>query len=62
MDKTLLTSQYKTRPEEKFMKTKVKTIGINIISFAWEGSPMGGDIFCWRNMVAPMISVRTGIP
>ena len=36
--------------------------GMNIISFAWVGSPGGGDIFCCRNMVAPMTSVRTGIP
>ena len=40
----------------------VKKIGMNIIIFAWVGSPGGGDIFCWKNMDAHIISVITGIP
>ena len=62
MEIILLTSQYKTSPEEKLIKITVKTIGIIIIIFAWVGSPAGGDIFCWKNMVTPMIIVKTGIP
>ena len=40
----------------------VKTMGRNIISFACEGSPGVGVIFCWMNMEAPISRVRTGIP
>jgi hypothetical protein len=58
----LLVSQYKTRPDEKFIKMKVKIIGINIIIFAWAGSPGGGDIFCCNNMLAPIIIVKIGMP
>ena len=44
------------------MKIKVKKMGINIIILACVGSPGGGDIFCCRNMDAPMMTVNTGIP
>ena len=58
----LFTSQYSTNPEEKLIKINVNISGINIIIFAWVGSPMGGDIFCCSSMVAPMMIVSTGIP
>jgi hypothetical protein len=62
MERILLTSQYKTSPDGKFIKMKVKKMGMNIIILACAGSPGGGDIFCWKNMEAPMIMVSTGIP
>jgi hypothetical protein len=58
----LFTSQYKTSPDGKFMNMNVKKIGINIIILACVGSPGGGDIFCCKNMEAPIIIVKTGIP
>ena len=62
MDNTLFTSQYNTNPEEKLMNMKVKKIGISIIILACAGSPGGGDIFCCKNMLAPMTMVNTGMP
>ena len=62
MERILFTSQYSTRPDEKLIKMTVNITGMNIIIFAWVGSPMGGDIFCCRIMDAPMIRVKTGMP
>ena len=32
----------------------IGSIGMIIMILAWVGSPGGGDIFCCRNIVAPM--------
>ncbi len=40
----------------------VNMIGIIIIIFLWLGSPALGVIHCWRNMLAPINSVSTGMP
>ena len=58
----MLTNQYKTSPEERFIHMTTKKIGMNIIIFACMGSPMGGCIFCWTHMLRPIRIVRTGIP
>ena len=41
------------------MNMPVKTMGMNIIIFAWVGSPAVGVIFCCRNIEAPMSIVYT---
>ena len=60
--KDVVNQPIQDKPRRKLMNMKVKKIGINIIILAWVGSPGGGDIFCWRNIDAPMIIVSTGIP
>ena len=44
------------------MNMKVKISGIMSIMRRWFGSPALGVIHCWRNMLAPMKSVSTGMP
>src|SRR3954466_3555545 len=55
----LFVIQYKTRPAGKFMNRNVIPIGrINMI-FACVGSIVLGVIFCWINIVAPMMIGNT---
>ncbi len=55
IDRTLLTTQYSTRPAGTRGRTTVKTIGIIFIILACIGSGGVGLRSCWTNMVAPMM-------
>src|SRR5690606_1755962 len=58
MDRTLLTTQYSTRPAGNQRKKKVKMIGISFITLACMGSGGVGFRRIWMNMVAPMMIGR----
>ncbi|MOA50565.1 hypothetical protein D3C78_1735940 [compost metagenome] len=58
MERTLLTTQYSTRPAGNHRKKKVKMIGISFITLACMGSGGVGLSICWISMVPPMMIGR----
>ena len=54
MDRTLLTSQYKTRPDGNQRKKMVNINGNAIMIFCCIGSKGAGFSSCWPNMEAPI--------
>src|SRR5688572_11606030 len=54
IDKTLLTSQYRTRPAGKKKKNMLKAIGMIFMILACTGSGGSGFRYVWKIMVAPM--------